>query len=81
MYSLQKILMKHIGALYLPDSDAMLLYCAWCTDEELWMTTINPMMNIEDRPLMIVAGMTTKQQTVPFGRAFLPNKCRWVFYF
>jgi hypothetical protein len=25
----------HRGALYLPDFDAMLLYCAWCTDEEL----------------------------------------------
>jgi hypothetical protein len=35
------------------------------------------MMNIEDRTLMIVAAMTTKQQTVPFVRVFLPNECRW----
>jgi hypothetical protein len=25
------------GALYLSDSDAMLLYCVWCTDEDLRM--------------------------------------------
>jgi hypothetical protein len=52
-------------ALYLPDSDAMLLYVAWCTDKELCMATMfgsfwtidtTPMMNIEDRPLMIIAG-------------------------
>jgi hypothetical protein len=28
------------GALDLPDSDAMLLYCAWCTYEELHMATM-----------------------------------------
>jgi hypothetical protein len=27
-------------ALYLPDSDAMLLYVAWCTNEELRMATM-----------------------------------------
>jgi hypothetical protein len=49
-------------ALYLPYSDTMLLYVAWCTNEELRMATMfgsfwtldtTPMTNIEDRPLMI----------------------------
>jgi hypothetical protein len=26
--------------LYLPDSDAVLLYVTWCTNEELWMATM-----------------------------------------
>jgi hypothetical protein len=30
---------------------------------------------------MTVAGMTTRRQTVRFGRALLPNECRWVFDF
>jgi hypothetical protein len=47
----------------------------------LFTCDTTPMMNIEDRPLMIVAGMTTKRQTVPFGKAFLPNEYRWVFDF
>jgi hypothetical protein len=53
----------HHHALYLPDSDTIILYATWCTREELRMATIfgffgtldtNPMMNIEDRPLMIM---------------------------
>jgi hypothetical protein len=38
----------------------------------LFTRDTTPMTNIEDRPLMIVAGMTTKQQTVPFGGRFSP---------
>jgi hypothetical protein len=77
-------------ALYLPDSDAMLLYVAWCTNEELRMATMfgfvwtldtTPMMNIEDRPLMIMAGMETNRKSSPFGRAFLPSEGEWVFDF
>jgi hypothetical protein len=52
------------GALYLPDSDEMLLFFACCTYDELHMATMfgflftcdtTLMMNIEDRPIMIVA--------------------------
>jgi hypothetical protein len=77
-------------ALYLPDSDAMLLYVAWCTNEELRMATIfgsfwtldtTPMTNIEDRPLMIMAGMCTNRKSCPYGRAFLPSEGEWVFDF
>jgi hypothetical protein len=77
-------------ALYLPDSDAMLLYVAWCTNEELRMATMfgfvwtletTPMTNIEDRPLMIMAGMETNRESSPFGRVFLPSEGEWVFDF
>jgi hypothetical protein len=85
VFSAEDYAEAHHCALYLPDSDAILLYCAWCIDKELRMATMfgflftcdTPLMiNIEDRPLMIVAGMPTKRQTVPLGRAFLPNECR-----
>jgi hypothetical protein len=77
-------------ALYLPDSDAMLFYVAWCTNEELRMATMfgsfwtldtTPMMNIEDRPLMIMAGMCTNRKSCPYSRAFLPSEGKWVFDF
>jgi hypothetical protein len=77
-------------ALYLLDSDAMLLYVAWRTNEELWMTTMfgsfwtldtTPMTNIDDRPLMIMAGMYTNRKSCPYGRAFLPSEGEWVFDF
>jgi hypothetical protein len=77
-------------ALYLPDSDAMLLYVAWCTNEELRMATMfgsvwtldtTPMTDIEDRTLMIMAGMCTNRKSCPYGRAFLPSEGEWVFDF
>jgi hypothetical protein len=75
-------------ALYLPDSDAMLLYVARCTNEELHMATMfgfvwnldtTPMVNIKDRTLMIMAGMETNRKSSPYGRAFLPSEGEWVF--
>jgi hypothetical protein len=39
------------------------------------------MMHIEDRPLMIMAGMETNRKSSPFGRAFLPSEGEWVFDF
>jgi hypothetical protein len=77
-------------ALYLPDSDAMLLYVAWCTNEELWVATMfgsfwtldtTPMTNFEDRPLMIMAGMCTHRKSCPYGITFLPSEGEWVFNF
>jgi hypothetical protein len=78
-------------ALYLPDSDAMLLYVAWCANEELRMATMfvflcgtldtTPMMNIEDSQLMIMAGMETNRKSSHYGRAFLPSEGEWVFDF
>jgi hypothetical protein len=77
-------------ALHLPDSDAMLLYVSWCTNEELWMATVfgyfwtldnTPMTNIEDRPLMIMTVMFTYRKSCPYGRAILPSEGKWVFDF
>jgi hypothetical protein len=33
-------MLKHNGIQYLPESDVMLLYVAWCSSEELWMATM-----------------------------------------
>jgi hypothetical protein len=68
----------------------MLLHVEWCTNEEICMATMfgfvwtldtTPMTNIEDRPLMIVAGMETNRKSSPYGRAFLPSEGEWVFEF
>jgi hypothetical protein len=89
-YTVEKYAEARHHALYLPYSDAMLLYVAWCTNEELRMATMfgsfwtldtTPMMNIEDRPLMIMAGMCTNRKSCPYGRAFLPSEGEWVFDF
>jgi hypothetical protein len=37
------------------------------------------MTNIEDRPLMKMAGMCTTRKSCPYGRAFLPSEGEWVF--
>jgi hypothetical protein len=77
-------------ALYVPDSDTMILYVAWCTNEELQMATLfgflwtldtTPITNIEDRPLMIMAGMCKNRKIFPYGRAFLPSEGEWVLEF
>jgi hypothetical protein len=47
----------------------------------VWNLETTPMTNIEDRPLMIMAGMETNRKSSPFGRAFLPSEGEWVFYF
>jgi hypothetical protein len=39
------------------------------------------MTNIEDRPLMIMAGMCTNRKISPYGRASPPSEGEWVFYF
>jgi hypothetical protein len=46
-----------------------------------WTLDTTPMMNIEDRPLMIVAGMETNRKSSPYGGAFLPSEGEWVFDF
>jgi hypothetical protein len=43
-------------------------------------TCTTPMMNIEDRPLMIMADMENRKPS-PCGRAFPPSEGEWVFDF
>jgi hypothetical protein len=37
--------------------------------------------NIEDRMLMIVAGLDNTRMNFPSNHAFLPSECQWVFHF
>jgi hypothetical protein len=46
-----------------------------------WTLDTTPMTNIEDRPLMTMAGMCTNRKSCPYGRAFLPSEGEWVFDF
>jgi hypothetical protein len=77
-------------ALYLPESDCVLLYAAWITNKELRNTIMYPELlavdttgdtNIKDRMLMIVAELDNMKRKFPSLRAFLPSECQWVFYF
>jgi hypothetical protein len=47
----------------------------------VWTLGTTPITNIEDRLLMIMAGMETNRKSSPFGRAFLPSEVEWVFDF
>jgi hypothetical protein len=77
-------------AVYLPESDCLLLYATWITNKELCNTVMSPELlavditgdiNIEDRMLMIVAGLDNMRRNFPSLRAFLPSECQWVFHF
>jgi hypothetical protein len=77
-------------ALYLPEYDCLLLYAAWITNKELRNTIMLPELlavdttggiNIEDRMLMIVAGLDNMRRYFPSPRAFLTSECQWVFHF
>jgi hypothetical protein len=77
-------------ALYLPESDCMLLYAAWITNKELGNAIVYPELldvdttgdtNIKDPMLMIVAGLDNMRRNFPSLRAFLPSECQWVFHF
>jgi hypothetical protein len=46
-----------------------------------WTLDTTPMTNIEDKSLMIMAGMCTNRKSCPYGRAFLPSEGEWVFDF
>jgi hypothetical protein len=61
-------------ALYLPESDWMLLYAAWITNKELRNMIMYPELlavdttgdiNIEDRIMMIVAGLDNTRRNFP----------------
>jgi hypothetical protein len=83
-YTVDDYAQSRRDALYLPDSDAMLLYVAWCMTTmfgTFWTLDTTPMKNIEDRPLMIMAGMCTNRKSCPYSRAFLPSEGEWVFDF
>jgi hypothetical protein len=76
-------------ALYLPESDCLLLYAAWITNKELQNTFLFPELlavdttgdtNIEDRMLMILAALDNMRRKFPSIQALLPSECQWVFH-
>jgi uncharacterized protein YlbG (UPF0298 family) len=77
--------------LYLPESDCLLLYAAWITNKELRNTIFSRSFwlliplgggtSIEDRMLMIVAGLDNIRRNFPSILALLPSEYQWVFPF
>jgi hypothetical protein len=47
----------------------------------VWTLDTTPMTNIEEKPLMIMAGMETNIKYSPYGRALLQSEDDWVFDF
>jgi hypothetical protein len=77
-------------ALYLPESECLLLYVACITNKDLLNTIMFPELlavdttgdtNIQDRMLMIVAGLDNVRRNFSSLRVFLPSACQWVFHF
>jgi hypothetical protein len=76
------------SAMKLDDSDAMLLFVAWGSDEDLRYTTMFPKVlsidttygtNRKKRPLLVFAGTDNNRKNFTALRAFLPSECEWVF--
>jgi hypothetical protein len=76
------------SAMKLDDSDAMLLFVDWGSDEDLRYITMFPEvlsidttygMNREKRPLLVFAGTDNNRKKITALRAFLPSECEWVF--
>jgi hypothetical protein len=77
-------------ALYLPESDCLLLYATWIMNKELQNKIMYLELlavdttgdtNIEDRMLIIVARLDNMRRNFPSLQAFLPSEFQWVFHF
>jgi hypothetical protein len=71
------------SAMELDDSDAMLLFVAWGSDEDLRHITMFPEVlsinttygtNREKRPLLVFAGTDNNRKNFTAMRAFLPSE-------
>jgi hypothetical protein len=76
------------SAMKLDDSDAMLLFFAWGSDEDLRYITMFPKVlsidttygtNREKRPLLVFAGTDSNRKNFTALCAFVPSECEWVF--
>jgi hypothetical protein len=76
------------SATKLDDSEAMLLFVAWGSDENLRYITMFPEVfsidttygtNREKIPLLVFAGTDNNRKNFTALRLFLPSKCEWVF--
>jgi hypothetical protein len=77
-------------AIYLPESDCILLYAACITNKELRDTIMFPELlavdttgytNIEDQMLMVVTGLDNTRRSFLSIRSFLPSEYQWGFHF
>jgi hypothetical protein len=78
------------SAIKLKDSDAMLLFFAWGSDEDLSYIAMFPKilsigttygMNREKRPLLVFYGTDNNRKNFTVLRAFLPSECEWVLHY
>jgi hypothetical protein len=78
------------SSMKLDDSDAMLVFLDWGSDENLRYITIFPEvlsidttygMNREKRPLLVFAGTNNNRKNFTALHAFLPSECEWVFHY
>jgi hypothetical protein len=78
------------SAMTLDDSEAMLLFVAWGSDEDLVHIAIFPEVlsidtkygtNRENRPLLVFAGTDHDLKNFTGLQAFLPSECEWVFHY
>jgi hypothetical protein len=76
------------SAMKLDDSEAMLLFVDWGSDEDLRYITMFPEVlsigttygkNREKRPLLVLSGTDDNRKNFTALRAFLPSECEWVF--
>jgi hypothetical protein len=72
----------------LDDSEVMLLFVSWGSDEDLRYITMFPEVlsidttygrNREKRPLLVFSGTDNNRKDFTALRAFLPSRCEWVF--
>jgi hypothetical protein len=75
------------SAMKLDDSEAMLLFFTWGSDEDLRYITMFPEVffiyntygtNREKRPLLVFDGTDNNRKNFTVLRAFLPSECEWV---
>jgi hypothetical protein len=76
------------SAMKLDDSEAMLLFVAWGSAEDLRYIPMFPEVlsidttygtNREKRPLLVFAGTDNNRKNFTALRAFLPSECEWIF--
>jgi hypothetical protein len=76
------------SAMKLDDSEVMLLFVAWGSDEDLRYITMFPKVlsidttygtNREKRPLLVFSGTDNNRKKFTALRAFLPSEWEWVF--
>jgi hypothetical protein len=78
------------SAMKLDDSEAMFLFVAWGSDEDLRYITMFPEVffidttygtNREKRPLLVFDGTDNNRKNFTALCAFLPSECEWVFQY